>query len=52
LNKQIEREIQRCEREIAEIESRTDCCPAYLTVLGSEDWRYEKRILESLEVSS
>lgn len=45
MNKQIEREIQRCERE-------TDCCPAYLTVLGIEDWRYEKRILESLEVSS
>ena|SRR5215471_18746429 len=43
-------EIERCDREIAEIEARPPGSPAYLTTLGIEDWRWEKRLLESMLV--
>lgn len=46
---QIEKEILRCDLEIAEIEARTDCCPAYLKVWGIEDWRHERRILTAMK---
>lgn len=42
---ELERQIDRCDREIAEIEARTDEGPAYLRVLGTVDWEREKRLL-------
>jgi hypothetical protein len=41
----LHEQIARCEREIAEIRDRKDECAAYLTVLGLNDWEYEKRLL-------
>lgn len=42
--------LERCDREIAEIRSRADVLagevPAWLVVLGIEDWLSEKRIIE------
>jgi hypothetical protein len=38
--------IERCDREIEEIESRQNTTePAWLVTLGVEDWRAEKRLL-------
>jgi hypothetical protein len=45
---QIEREIERCDRELREMESQPPVQPAYLTTLGIEDWRREKHILERM----
>jgi hypothetical protein len=41
-------EIARCDREIAAMECRPPDldAPAYLTTMGIEDWRAERRILE------
>jgi len=39
-------EIERCDREIAEMLAQPPTAPAYLTTLGIEDWRCEKRELE------
>jgi hypothetical protein len=45
---EIIREIERCDRQIAEYEAQPIGAPAYLTTLGIEDWRGEKRILEKM----
>jgi len=45
---QIAQEIARCDREIAEMLAQSPVAPAYLTTLGIEDWRWEKRMLESM----
>jgi hypothetical protein len=42
----VAREIARCEQEIAAMERQSTTAPAFLTTLGIEDWRAEKRILE------
>jgi len=47
---QFAREIARCDREIAEMLAQPPTSPAYLTTLGIEDWRWEKRLLESMLV--
>jgi hypothetical protein len=39
-------EIARCDREIAEMETQEPVKPAYLTTMGIEDWRAERRLLE------
>ena len=41
--------LERCDREIAEILSRTDIdsCPAWLVALGVNDWDVEKIIILS-----
>lgn len=45
--------IERCDREIAEIHARPDvqagCVPAWLVVLGCEDWEAERRLIEREE---
>jgi hypothetical protein len=44
--------LDRCEREIAEIDARDPNGAehrAYLGVLGREDWRHEKRLIERAE---
>ena len=45
----LEQEIARCEAEIACLENRADDVAelAHLVTLGIEDWRAEKRLLES-----
>ena len=45
----LEREIARCEAEIHFLESRPDDVQemAHLVALGIEDWKAEKRLLES-----
>ncbi len=45
-------EIARCDREIAEMEQQLPGQPAYLTTLGIEDWKAEKRILQRLAATS
>jgi hypothetical protein len=46
---ELRRQIARCDREIAEIAARDpEAQPAYLTVLGINDWEHEKRLLQSL----
>lgn len=42
---EIAREIARCDREIAAMQAQAPGAPAYLTVLGIEDWRWERRAL-------
>jgi hypothetical protein len=42
---QILVEISRCDREIAEILSQPILGPAYLPIIGVEDWRWERRAL-------
>jgi hypothetical protein len=42
---EIAREIARCDREIAAMEAQEPVGPAYLTTLGIEDWRWERRKL-------
>lgn len=39
-------EIARCDREIRAMETQPVGQPAYLTTLGIEDWKAEKRILQ------
>ena len=42
-------ELARCDAEIAEIDSRDANDPqarAHLSVLGLNDWRHEKRLIE------
>lgn len=39
-------EIERCDREIAEMERQPPGAPAYLTTLGMLDWRRERRLIE------
>lgn len=46
---EIAREIARCDREIRAMETQEPSKPAYLTTLGIEDWRAERRILEQME---
>jgi len=41
----ILREIARCDREIHAAETQPPGARAYLTVMGIEDWRYEKMLL-------
>ena len=41
-------EIERCDREIAEMLAQPPTAPAYLTTMGIEDWRWEKRLLASM----
>lgn len=52
----LSREIARCDAEIAEIAERPDVlsgnCPAWLVVLGTEDWRAEKRLLLEIEATA
>jgi hypothetical protein len=43
---ELAREIARCDREIAAMEQQPPVAPAYLTTLGIEDWRGEKRLIE------
>jgi hypothetical protein len=45
---QIEIEIARCDKEIRAMEQQPPVQPAYLTTLGLEDWRAERRILEQM----
>ena len=45
---EIRVEIARCDREIAAMESQDPVKPAYLTTMGIEDWRKERRILEEM----
>jgi hypothetical protein len=40
------RALKRCDAEIAEISTPEDK-PAWLTVLGIEDWEMEKRLIEA-----
>jgi hypothetical protein len=46
----VQAELDRCRREIAEIEARPDVragtAPAWLVTLGLEDWRMEMRLIE------
>jgi hypothetical protein len=45
-DKELQRELERCDQEIAEIAARSpETEKAYLTVLGTNDWEHEKRIL-------
>ena len=37
-------DLKRCDREIAEMEGQHNA-PAWLVMLGSEDWECEKRLL-------
>ena len=43
-------DLERCDREIAEILARPDIvagiAPAYLVTLGIEDWEAEKRLIQ------
>jgi hypothetical protein len=43
-------DLERCDREQEEIRNRPDVIagtvPAYLVVLGLEDWEREKRLIE------
>lgn len=48
---EILRQIARCDLEIAAMESQPEVAPAYLTTLGIEDWRGEKRILERMLIA-
>lgn len=48
----LEREIARCDREIAEMEQQPPVQPAYLTTLGIQDWKAEKRILQQMAATS
>ncbi|HWP32637.1 MAG TPA: hypothetical protein VNL97_02710 [Solirubrobacterales bacterium] len=43
---ELAREIARCDAEIAAMEQQEPTVPAYLTTLGIEDWRGEKRLIE------
>lgn len=43
---QVEAEIARCDREIAEMLVQPEGAPAWLTTLGIEDWKMERRIIE------
>lgn len=45
----LSREIARCDAEIAEMshDATSGNYPAWLVTLGIEDWRAEKRLLES-----
>ena len=45
---QIACEIARCDREIAEMLAQPPTAPAYLTTMGIEDWRWERRELERM----
>jgi hypothetical protein len=44
-------DIERCEREQREIQERPDVVagimPAWLVVMGIEDWEREKRLIEA-----
>lgn len=42
----IAKQIARCDQEILEMETQEATKPAYLTTLGIEDWKAERRILE------
>lgn len=44
----IDREIARCDDEIARMEAQDGNAPAYLVTMGVEDWRRERRMLEEL----
>jgi hypothetical protein len=44
----LEREIARCDAEIAAMYTQEPVKPAYLTTLGIQDWEGEKRILQSI----
>lgn len=46
---EIAREIAKCDDEIAAMQHQEPTAPAYLTTLGIEDWRRERRILEQME---
>lgn len=48
---EIERQLERCRREIAEMEAQEPVRPAFLTTLGIEDWRGEMRILQQMAAS-
>lgn len=48
----IDREIERCDREIAQIQALEPVRPAYLTTLGILDWESEKRILQRIAATS
>jgi len=37
--------LERCDREIAEIQNRPGPDKAYLTVLGMNDWAHERRLI-------
>jgi hypothetical protein len=43
---ELAREMARCDREIEAMEQQPAVVPAYLTTLGIEDWRGEKRLIE------
>lgn len=49
---ELARELARCDREIAEMENQPPVQPAYLTTMGIEDWRREKRILQQIAATS
>lgn len=42
---ELQRELDRCDREIAEMENQPPGAPAYLTTLGIEDWKREKLLV-------
>lgn len=48
----IDREIERCDREIAQMQAQEPIRPAYLTTIGILDWESEKRILQRLAATS
>jgi hypothetical protein len=41
----IRAELDRCDREIAEMEAQAPVKPAWLVTLGIEDWECEKRLI-------
>lgn len=47
IGEDFDREIARCEREIADMECQSPTQPAYLTTLGIQDWRAEKARIEA-----
>jgi len=41
----LDEQIARCDREIQAMESHEEHGPAYLRVMGLNDWHHEKRLL-------
>ncbi len=45
--------IERCERELAEIDTRADLdtSPAYLSAMGRMDWQMERALIERSSIN-